>query len=102
MKLEWNKFVVSFAQCYGNNTNILVERIKETRDFFLSLFFSDFIQGGERGAVLTLTLNDMGNYGCYPDCAEGMSMPLYAEAIVNLMRKQPMSSFLAHSKLQIS
>lgn len=52
--------------------------------------------------MLTLTLNDMGNYGCYPDCAEGMSMPLYAEAIVNLMRKQPMSSFLAHSKLQIS
>ncbi|KHN26535.1 hypothetical protein glysoja_019774 [Glycine soja] len=61
-----------------------------------------FYHGGERGAVLTLTLNDMGNYGCYPDCAEGMSMPLYTEAIVNLMRKQPMSSFLAHSKLQIS
>ncbi|KAG4957145.1 hypothetical protein JHK85_043525 [Glycine max] len=56
-----------------------------------------FYHGGERGAVLTLTLNDMGNYGCYPDCAEGMSMPLYTEAIVNLMRKQPMSSFLAHT-----
>ncbi|RDX60235.1 Protein GAMETE EXPRESSED 2, partial [Mucuna pruriens] len=53
--------------------------------------------GGEHGAVLTLTLNDMGNYGCYPDCADGMSMPLYTEALVNLMRKQPMSSFLAHT-----
>jgi hypothetical protein len=43
----------------------------------------------------------MGNYGCYPDCEEGMSMPLYTEAMVNLMRKQPMGSILAHSKLQI-
>jgi len=49
-----------------------------------------------------MTLNDMGNYGCYPDCADGMSMPLYAEVTVNLMRKQPMSSFLAHSKFYIS
>ncbi|XP_027338299.1 protein GAMETE EXPRESSED 2 [Abrus precatorius] len=56
-----------------------------------------FYHGGEHGAVLTMTLNDMGNYGCYPDCAEGMSMPLYAEAMVNLMTKQPMSSFLAHT-----
>lgn len=61
-----------------------------------------YIQGGEHGAVLTLTLNDMGNYGCYPDCADGMSVPLYTETTVNLMRKQPMSSFLAHSKFYIS
>jgi len=60
-----------------------------------------FVQGDEHGATLTLTLNDMGNYGCYPDCTEGMSMPLYTEAMVNLMRKQPMGSFLAHGKLQI-
>ncbi|KAI4317565.1 hypothetical protein L6164_025428 [Bauhinia variegata] len=56
-----------------------------------------FFQGGEHGAVLTLTINDMGNYGCYPDCAEGMSLPLYTEAMVNLMRRRPMSSFLAHA-----
>ncbi|XP_057433554.1 protein GAMETE EXPRESSED 2 isoform X2 [Lotus japonicus] len=56
-----------------------------------------FYLGGEHGAVLTLTVNDMGNYGCYPGCAEGMSMPLYTEAMVNLMRKTPMSSFLAHT-----
>ncbi|PNY15797.1 gamete protein, partial [Trifolium pratense] len=53
--------------------------------------------GDEHGATLTLTLNDMGNYGCYPDCEEGMSMPLYTEAMVNLMRKQPMDSILAHT-----
>ncbi|KAJ1407669.1 Immunoglobulin-like fold [Sesbania bispinosa] len=56
-----------------------------------------FYHGAEHGAVLTLTLNDMGNYGCYPDCTEGMSMSLYTETVVNLMRKQPMSSFLAHT-----
>ncbi|WVY92063.1 hypothetical protein V8G54_037577 [Vigna mungo] len=56
-----------------------------------------FYHGGEHRAVLTMTLNDMGNYGCFPDCADGMSMPLYTEATVNLMRKQPMSSFLAHT-----
>ncbi|XP_057755577.1 protein GAMETE EXPRESSED 2 [Arachis stenosperma] len=56
-----------------------------------------FFHGGEHGGVLTLTLNDMGNHGCYPNCAEGMSMPLYTEAMVILMRKQLMSSFVAHS-----
>ncbi|XP_073223922.1 protein GAMETE EXPRESSED 2 isoform X2 [Cicer arietinum] len=56
-----------------------------------------YYHGGEHGATLTLTLNDMGNYGCYPDCEEGMSMPLYTEAMVNLMRKQPMAPFLAHT-----
>ncbi|CAJ2658466.1 unnamed protein product [Trifolium pratense] len=56
-----------------------------------------YYHGDEHGATLTLTLNDMGNYGCYPDCEEGMSMPLYTEAMVNLMRKQPMDSILAHT-----
>ncbi|KAL5098050.1 hypothetical protein RYX36_002377 [Vicia faba] len=59
-----------------------------------------YYHGDKHGAKLTLTLNDMGSYGCYPDCEEGMTMPLYTEAMVNLMRKQPMDSFLAHSKLQ--
>ncbi|GMP76486.1 hypothetical protein CsSME_00033135 [Camellia sinensis var. sinensis] len=48
------------------------------------------------GAVLTVKINDMGNYGCYPDCAEKMSMPLFAEANINLMRKRPMKSLVAH------
>ncbi|KAK7290371.1 hypothetical protein RIF29_04747 [Crotalaria pallida] len=68
--------------------------VNDCNDFMQQLL----LQGGEHGAVLTLTLNDLGNHGCYPDCEEGMSMPLYIEATVNLMRKQPMSSFLAHSK----
>jgi len=32
-----------------------------------------------------------------PDCEEEMSMPLYTEDMVNLMRKKPMGSFLAHT-----
>ncbi|KAK6161087.1 hypothetical protein DH2020_004468 [Rehmannia glutinosa] len=31
---------------------------------------------GKHGAVLTLTVNDLGNHGCYPNCAEMMSMSL--------------------------
>ncbi|OVA13441.1 Filamin/ABP280 repeat-like [Macleaya cordata] len=54
-------------------------------------------QGGEHGAVLTVTVNDMGNYGCYPDCAERMSLPLFTEATVNLIRRRPMSSIMAHT-----
>lgn len=57
-----------------------------------------FHEEGEDGAVLTLIVNDMGNHGCYPDCAETMSMSLSAESTVNLIRHQPMSSFAAHSK----
>ncbi|KAA8548952.1 hypothetical protein F0562_000636 [Nyssa sinensis] len=53
--------------------------------------------GEEHGAALTVKINDMGNYGCYPDCAEQMSMPLFAEATVNLIRRRPMSSLVAHT-----
>lgn len=44
-------------------------------------------------------VSDMGNYGCYPDCVEKMTKPLFAEAHVNLMRRRPMTSLVAHSKL---
>ncbi|KAJ9699630.1 hypothetical protein PVL29_005479 [Vitis rotundifolia] len=54
-------------------------------------------QGGEHGAVLTVTLNDMGNYGGCPDSAEKISMPLFTEASVNLIRRSPMSSLVAHT-----
>ncbi|CAD5334392.1 unnamed protein product [Arabidopsis thaliana] len=53
-------------------------------------------RGGENGAVLTLKLSDMGNYGCFLDCTERISLPLHAEARVNLIRKRPLSSLGAH------
>ncbi|KAH9616328.1 hypothetical protein KSS87_021188 [Heliosperma pusillum] len=46
----------------------------------------------EYGAVLTIALNDMGNYGCFPDCEENMSKPLLVEANVNLIKRRPLSS----------
>ncbi|KAF6176765.1 hypothetical protein GIB67_031576 [Kingdonia uniflora] len=54
-------------------------------------------KGGEQGAVLTVTVNDMGNYGCYPDCQESMSVPLVVETTVNLIWRRPLSSFAAHT-----
>ncbi|XP_038723252.1 protein GAMETE EXPRESSED 2 isoform X1 [Tripterygium wilfordii] len=53
--------------------------------------------GGEHGALLTIKLNDMGHYGCYLDCAEGISMPLHAVATIKLIRRRPMSSLVAHT-----
>ncbi|WZZ36656.1 hypothetical protein YC2023_020057 [Brassica napus] len=52
--------------------------------------------GGENGAILTLKMSDMGNYGCFLDCAERISLPLHAVARVNLIRKRPLSSLAAH------
>lgn len=46
--------------------------------------------------MLTLRLNDLGNYGCFLDCAEKQSQPLYTEATVNLIRRGPMSPLLKH------
>ncbi|CAH8299742.1 unnamed protein product [Eruca vesicaria subsp. sativa] len=52
--------------------------------------------GGENGAILTLKMSDMGNYGCFLDCTERISLPLHAVARVNLIRKRPLSSLAAH------
>lgn len=42
-----------------------------------------FYQSGEGHDVLKAKLNDMGHYGCRPDCTEKISLPLFAEATVN-------------------
>ncbi|KAH9765914.1 hypothetical protein KPL70_002008 [Citrus sinensis] len=39
-----------------------------------------FYQSGEGHDVLKAKLNDMGHYGCRPDCTEKISLPLFAEA----------------------
>ncbi|MCL7043189.1 hypothetical protein MKW94_012348 [Papaver nudicaule] len=54
-------------------------------------------QGEGYGTVLTVTVNDMGNYGCYPNCAEKISLPLFTEATVDLIRRRPMSSPLSQT-----
>ncbi|KAH7688236.1 hypothetical protein IHE45_03G019900 [Dioscorea alata] len=46
-------------------------------------------------ALLTISVNDMGNYGCYPDCTERMSLPLSTKVTVNLVRRKPISSTAA-------
>ncbi|KAG7537207.1 Immunoglobulin E-set [Arabidopsis suecica] len=66
--------------------------IKQCNDLMQQLLH----RGGENGAVLTLKLSDMGNYGCFLDCTERISLPLHAEARVKLIRKRPLSSLGAH------
>ncbi|KAM3323929.1 protein GAMETE EXPRESSED 2 isoform X1 [Capsicum chacoense] len=53
--------------------------------------------GDEHRVILIVTVNDMGNYGCYPDCTDLMSMPHFIEASVSLMRERPLSSFFVHA-----
>lgn len=56
------------------------------------------MQGGEHDNVLKITVNDMGKYGCFPDCSEMMSKPLFAEANIKLRRGRLMGSVVAHCK----
>ncbi|XP_037441475.1 protein GAMETE EXPRESSED 2-like isoform X3 [Triticum dicoccoides] len=52
-----------------------------------------FYQGGPSHATsLSITVNDLGNYGCYPDCSEMMSRPLQAEKTVQLSKRKAMNS----------
>lgn len=38
----------------------------------------------------------MGNYGCFPDCAENISKPLLAEVNINLIKRKPLNSGATH------
>lgn len=51
-----------------------------------------FYYGEHQNAILSITVNDLGNYGCYPDCKDMMSSSLFTEASVNLIRRKPIGS----------
>ncbi|KAI4330441.1 hypothetical protein MLD38_028731 [Melastoma candidum] len=68
-------------------------KIKDCNDVMQHLYF----HGEGFGALLMFEINDLGNYGCYPDCSEKLSMPLYARAKVNLIRRSSTSSLLTKS-----
>ncbi|KAL0348648.1 UNVERIFIED_CONTAM: protein GAMETE EXPRESSED 2 [Sesamum angustifolium] len=65
--------------------------------YIIKLLLCKKFQEGEHGAVLTVMVNDLANHGCYPNCAEMMSMCLFAESTVNLIRHRSMSSLAAHA-----
>ncbi|KAI0514236.1 hypothetical protein KFK09_010271 [Dendrobium nobile] len=54
-----------------------------------------FFQGANLEALLTITVNDLGNYGCYLDCTDIMSFPLSVEATVILIKRRPLNSTTA-------
>ncbi|XP_021741212.1 protein GAMETE EXPRESSED 2-like [Chenopodium quinoa] len=51
----------------------------------------------EYAAILKMVINDMGNYGCFPDCAKNVSKPLLAEVNVNLIKRRPLNSKATHA-----
>ncbi|XP_062104334.1 protein GAMETE EXPRESSED 2 [Humulus lupulus] len=86
---------VSISQHFKVKANGI--RFRGTVDDCNSVMKQLYYNGGYHGAVLTVTVNDMGNYGCYPDCTDNVSVPLYTEVNVNLIRRRPMSSFVSHA-----
>eukprot|EP01018_Ginkgo_biloba_P014696 Gb_27424 [translate_table: standard] len=61
--------------------------IEDCNDVFKRIDYKDAVNG----AVLTIIVDDMGNYGCYPDCTYKSPFPLLAEAHVILLTKPPLS-----------
>ncbi|XP_076894549.1 protein GAMETE EXPRESSED 2-like [Bidens hawaiensis] len=72
-------------------------RILGTLDECNALLHQLVYYGGEHNAVLKLKVNDMGWFGCYPDCSEMMLAPLMSEATVSLITRTPMNALVAHS-----
>ncbi|KAL4565768.1 hypothetical protein LXL04_029873 [Taraxacum kok-saghyz] len=73
-------------------------RFRGTLDDCNTLLQQIFYYGGENGGVLKVSVNDMGWYGCYPDCEEMMmSVPLISQATIKLVTKTPVDSMVAHS-----
>ncbi|KNA05819.1 hypothetical protein SOVF_186820 [Spinacia oleracea] len=48
-------------------------------------------------AILKMVMNDMGNYGCFPNCAENISKFLLTEVNVNLIKRRPLNSKATHA-----
>ena len=44
------------------------------------------LQGPSHGTTLSITVDDLGSYGCYPDCSQMMGMPLSAAKTVRLVK----------------
>ncbi|KAL5201804.1 hypothetical protein ABZP36_036158 [Zizania latifolia] len=51
-----------------------------------------FYQGPSHDTSLFITVNDLGNYGCYPDCSMMTSTPLSTAKTVRLIKKKSMKS----------
>ncbi|PNT64619.1 hypothetical protein BRADI_4g30665v3 [Brachypodium distachyon] len=51
-----------------------------------------FYQGPSHDTMLSITVNDLGNYGCYPDCSEMISRPLSTAKTVRLVKTKSMNS----------
>ncbi|XP_021770837.1 protein GAMETE EXPRESSED 2-like [Chenopodium quinoa] len=51
----------------------------------------------EYAAILQMVINDIGNYGCFPDCGNNVSKPLLSEVNVNLIKRRPLNSKATHA-----
>ncbi|KAK4338873.1 hypothetical protein RND71_040335 [Anisodus tanguticus] len=92
VKAKGIRFRATLEDCNSVLEQLLYHVCSRDSKLLLSFWLGD-----EHRAILIVTVNDMGNYGCYPDCTEMMSMPHFVEASVSLMRERPLSSLFAHA-----
>ncbi|XP_071730857.1 protein GAMETE EXPRESSED 2 [Rutidosis leptorrhynchoides] len=69
--------------------------IRECNSLLQQLFYVG--DEHEHDGVLRVSVNDMGFYGCSPDCSEMESVALMTNATINLITRTPISSLVAHS-----
>lgn len=50
------------------------------------------MQSANQEAVLIVTVNDLGNYGCYPDCVKMKTSPLSTQVSIHLNKRRPTGS----------
>ncbi|XP_078150864.1 gamete expressed 2 [Carex rostrata] len=51
-----------------------------------------YYKSANHEAVLTVTVNDLGNYGCYPDCVKMRTSPLSTQVSIHLNKRRPTTS----------
>ncbi|CAI9265809.1 unnamed protein product [Lactuca saligna] len=94
---QWQPFLTFIEISRRFSLKAKAIRFRGTIEDCNTLLQQILYHGGEEGGVLTVSVNDMGWYGCYPeDCEEMMSAPLISEATINLIRKMHVDLMVAH------
>ena len=90
-------WTICCLSAFGSSTELKSGLITDDFYFCLIVFeFDCFVQGVIGGVILTVTVNDMGNYGRNANYVDKVSLPLFAEAVINIIKRRPISSVAAH------
>nr|CAB3457099.1 unnamed protein product [Digitaria exilis] len=76
--------------------------VQDCNDAMQQLYYqehvvSSFHEGPNHSTTLSITVDDLGSYGCYPDCSKMMGTPLSAAKTVRLVKTKHKSLRIDHS-----